>query len=418
MNRKVIQGVIGTVCLILIFSMTANGVITQTAENITKNGWMRGGYGTILYTYENKGGQPEEMVLWKGDWYANGKKLRSWTWDETKITVPAGETATGRLTAWMPPDVADAAGDTDPVTKGYSVFVTGGATTEVPFEVAIPVARITDPMKAVKGKLTGLNLREKSFKDIKNTERTLEFLDNAYVQMQDLTGFTPFDGKVVMLEESPDNASWAYAGNPIVLNEKFVREAISQMDQGIVCCGWVHEMGHDFDFGGWYIWNGPAAEFQANFKLGYAVENLMTEGSPFTTLSWLKEVDGKRPKITGRNFVDGYFFGSGDKYLASTERGWEAITSDEIQALFLRIVRKHGWEPIKKWYRSYDILAKNGYPRPDTPDKIVKLMCALLSKHTGEDLQPLFELWKFPVTADDVKAMNEEYELDKLEVQI
>ena len=404
--------------MILIGGMAANADITQTAENITKNGWMRGGYGTIKFTYENSGSEPAEMILWKGDWYAKGTKIRSWTWDETKITVSAGGTATGQLTAWMPPNVADAAGNVDPVTKGYSVFVIGGTTTEVPFDVTIPVAKITDPMKAVKGKITGLNLREKNFEGIKHTKRTLAFLDDAYEQMQDLTGFTPFDGKVIMLEESPDNASWAYAGNPIVLNEKFVREAITQMDQGTVCCGWVHEMGHDFDFGGWYIWNSPAAEFQANFKLGYAVENLMTEDSPFKTLSWQKEADGKRPETTGRDFVDGYFMASGDTYLASTERDWTAIKSDEIHSLFLRIARRYGWDPIKKWYRSYDVLAQEGYPRPEAAEDKVKLMCALLSKHTGQDLQPMFELWKFPVTAEDVKAVNKKYKLDKLKVQI
>jgi len=209
MKSKKMQKMIGIVCLMLIGCVAANAAITQTAKNQNKNGWMRNGYGSILYSYENTGEKPAEMILWKGDWYAKGTKIRSWTWDETKITVPAGEKASGSLTAWMPPDVADAAGDTAPVTKGYSVFVIGGETTEVPFEVTIPVARITDPMKAVKGKLIGLNLREKSFKGIKNTKRTLDFLDGAYKQMQDLTGFTPFEGKLLVLEESPDNHAWA-----------------------------------------------------------------------------------------------------------------------------------------------------------------------------------------------------------------
>jgi hypothetical protein len=413
-TRTIISGI--AIGMLVAGSVTA--ALTQKAENLNKNGWMRNGYGTIKFSYENNSTEPAEMILWKGEWFAKGEKIRDWSWDKTKVTVPAGEKASGHLTAWMPPNVADASGDTSPVTKGVSVFVIGGETTEVPFEVTIPVARIMDPMKEVKGKLMGLNLREKSFEGIKNTQRTLDFLDGAYLYMQDLTGFTPFEGNVVILEESPANNSWAYAGNPIVLNEKFVREAITQMDEGTVCCGWVHEMGHDFDFGGWYIWNSPAAEFQANFKLAYAVENLMTEDSPFKTLSWQKKVNGKRSGTTGRDFVDGYFMASGDNYLASSERDWTAIKSDEIHAMFLRLVRRYGWDPIKKWYRSYDALAKKGYPRPETAEGKVKLMCALLSKHTGQDLQPMFKLWKFPVTAEDVQKMNKKYKLDKLEIQI
>jgi len=36
-----------------------------------------------------------------------------------------------------------------------------------------------------------------------------------------------------------------------------------------------HEVGHNFDvLGDWYIWSGPAAEWQANFKLAYAFETI------------------------------------------------------------------------------------------------------------------------------------------------
>lgn len=386
-----------------------------TAESTPAGGWVSDGYGMLHFQFANQGATDQTVVKLSGQWHANGKPMREpWNWDVGQA-VKAGETGTFKLQSWMPPNVADASQKETPyvVVTATLKAADGTESTASTAPVKVPIARLPEPLKLVKGKLTGIEVMESRYKTFNHTRQTLAFLDKAYAAMQELTGYTPYDGHVLVYRELPDNPSWAYAGDPIMINTRFVASTLEEWQRGEISFGWIHEMGHCFDFGGWYIWNGAASEFQANFKLGYVLDTLVTSDSDMRIRSWRPLVGGEKPVIDGRQFIDGHTLSAGDKYLADATRTWDTIGTDEIHAFFIRMVRAYGWDPFKRWYRTYQILEDKGYPKPEDAKARIQLTCAILTQTIGVDQQPTFALWRFPVTAEDAKAMTEKYELSK-----
>jgi len=197
--------------------------------------------------------------------------------------------------------------------------------------------------------------------------------------------------------------------------DKFV-EAVNKQH---MVFGWMHELGHDFDHaddgrhGKWYMWSYGASEAQANIKVVYTYEAMpdqdwkallpQRESSAYMATVHDLPLDGK-------DCMDKQFIFNLDPYLADPTIPW---TVRFCQHVFLqRIACVYGWDPVKKWYRTYKILADEGYERPETPEEKVKLMAAILCETTGVDLVPLFQLWKAPVTQADVDAMKEKYPIE------
>lgn len=111
----------------------------------------------------------------------------------------------------------------------------------------------------------------------------------------------------------------------------------------------------------------------------------------------------------GHKVVERFFVRFGDQYLASPDKTWQDMTSDDIHSLFQRIQRVYGWAPFKAWYRDYRPLANRGLKPPTTPEEKVNLTVALLSKECHVDLVPLFQQWRFPVTPESIATVRAKY---------
>ncbi len=392
----------------------ASSPIVQRVTVWPPEGWVSNGYGEMHFEYDNTGTGAAKVVKWTGTWLVDGVAKHTWDWD-AKIDVLPGATAKGSLTAWMPPQVAAVAYKRCvPVINGTTIVEFAGGSIAVPYSVNVPVYALPGKMKLVKGTHVGLRCQEPRFASLSNLARTVSFLDSAYVAMHELTGYTPFNGELMVLEETARFPAWAYAGNPVSLNTEFVPESLREMDRGEVCFGWLHEMGHNFDFGGWYIWNGPAAETHGNLKLAYAIETLVTPSSPLRIKSWRAQPDGTKPLVEGKRFNDSFYVPAGDAYLADKARTWDSMASDDIHAMFMTFVRKHGWNCLKTWYRTYAALEAAKLPMPESTEDKIRLACAIMSEATGADATPEFLRWRLPVRKGDVAALRAKYQLAKL----
>jgi len=268
----------------------------------------------------------------------------------------------------------------------------------------------------VKGKHVCVELMPSHFEKNPVQKKMLGALDKCYLAMRDLTGYIPDDGKMLLYREIPKAGFYGGvmgAGKEVMMNTLYIDDAIKMFGEGNVAFGWVHEMGHYFDIlGKWYYWNGATVEWQGNWKLTYAIEAvpLKIKWSPNKNIVFQPKGDGE--VVSGRQFNDSYFLFYGDRYLSDPTKKWDAMASDDFHSFFLRIVRAYGWEPFKRWYRTYDRFEKLGLKEPDSAEGKVNLICAILSKECGADLIPAFQIWRMPVTAEAVKAAKANYPVD------
>jgi len=385
------------------------------AANSMPKGWGADGWGTFKLTVRNNGATPIRVVDWKAHWEAKGKPIgEPWTSSIGEEVLPSAEWSKTEY-ATLPKNVADAARPEAAVISGELHYTVGNADKTLPFKIEVPEAVLPEPLKTVSGKFVALSVMESRYKTFKHLDRTLKWMDEAYQRMIDLTGETPFNGRKMTLKEAPPHPWWAYAGEQMILNTDFVGAALAEADKGGLSFGWVHEVGHNFDtLGDWYIWSGPAAEWQANFKLAYAME---THPDPTVRMVWSHFSPGypgppdDRPMITGRDYVDKFFLTFGDAYLADPKRDWKTLSSDEMHTFFQRIQRVYGWEVFRQWYRTYRKLQDAGMKPPASEEEKVALIAAILEKQTEVDLVPVFTRWRFPVTRETVDAAAKKYKL-------
>jgi hypothetical protein len=177
-----------------------------------------------------------------------------------------------------------------------------------------------------------------------NLKRWLDHLDKTYEAYNDLVGSTPFNGtKIDILSTHYSLGGWAVAGNPIKWMQPYVGTSLSMsnnMDDWSF--GILHEIGHDFDIGGWN-WDG---EFWANTKMYYTIETLngripKKNGVDFYVGSQLSEMY--------KTVVDGY-----DNTIAKGNYHHDALTY-----CFIRIKNKIGWQPFKQTFRHFTNTGEN-----------------------------------------------------------
>jgi hypothetical protein len=389
----------------------ADPAITIHAENRTGKGWMREGWGGYRFTIKNDSGQAATILRWLIRWES---ATVDWGGDLNQA-LPAGETVTRDEIGNLTSDIIERSKPHLPTMVGSFTIKIGDKTVDVPFRLEIPEAVLPEPLKLVKGKTAGMSLMVSRYKQFKHTDRTLRWVDQCYAAMIELTGQHPFGGKLMVFKESPTHPWWAYAGQEMILNTDYVGETLKNFDNGILAFGWIHEVGHNFDdgIGDWYIWDGPSAEFQANFKLSYAIENIPDQSF---RMKWKISAPGYRTSdteilMTGHELVERFFVLFGDPYLADPKRTFDSMSSDEIHSFFQRLQRVYGWDVFKRWYRTYRRLVDAGLKPPTTPEDKVNLIAAILNFETKNDLVPAFQRWRFPVTAEKVKAMGEKYKI-------
>lgn len=394
----------------LLLSAVTSGLAQTAPVDITvaleqKGGWMPAGWGSFRLKVTNTSAAPIRLIRWSGRWRAKGALMGAPWGADLNETVQPGQTFQKVEVGYMPTDSYEAAKPAAPQIVANLTIAQGNAESQVPFTLDVPGATLPEPLKTIFGKTVGISLMESRYKNFKNPQRALRWIDESYQAMIDLTGEHPFDGAKMIFKESPAHPYWAYAGKEMILNTDYVEATLKEFDEGLISFGWVHEVGHNFDvLGDWYIWAGPSAEFQANFKLAYAVETIKDQSFriPWAHQAPLYPASAKDLRVTGRDFVDHFFVPFGDRYLADSSRPWTSMSSDDIHSLFQRIQRVYGWDVFKGWYRTYRRLAASGKKAPSTPAEKVNLAVAILSHECHVDLTPLFATWRFPVTAESM----------------
>lgn len=382
---------------------------TPTVEAVNKQpkGWMKGGWGG--YSVKVRMSGPFRVVRWTARWTdAEGKPTGGDPWGGP-VDADVTDEWTKDDIGYLPPEVVDKG---NPYVDGSVTVFQKDKETTLPFRFAVPVATLPEPLKTITGKTVALALQASRYKTFKSAKRTLGWIDRCYQSMIDLTGEKPFNGRIMTFKESPAHPWWAYAGQEMILNTDYVGQTLQEFDKGYISFGWVHEVGHNFDtLGDWYIWSGPAAEFQANFKLCYALESLgdgVRINCRYTTDLYAPGAPS-RP-VTPSQLIDAFFMPFGDGYLADPSRKWDSMSSDEIHSFFMRIEKTYGWEPFKRWYRTYRRLAAEGKKPPEKSEEKIALIAAILCKETGSDLLPAFRLWRLPV--DGVDEMRKRYGIE------
>lgn len=413
MNRFLLVLLIfATVCAICIGQSLPVSIETTLGQ---KGGWMPDGWGSFKMTLTNNTTTPIRLVKWTVQWQVKGQPNGdAWGGNLTDGIEP-GKTWSKEETSSLPMHVYTEALPDNPKLVGSYTISREGTESTIPFEVAVPGAKLPEPLKTVYGKTVGLAVMESRYKTFKHLDRTLKWIDESYQAMIDLTGEHPFNGEKMVFKECPPHPWWAYAGKEMILNGDYVGQTLQEFDDGILCFGWVHEVGHNFDvLGDWYIWDSPSAEMQANFKLAYAFETIPDQSFKIDFHTMPDNYPAPEPhvKVTGPQFVERFFLMFGDRYLANPNKKWNEMTSDEIHSLFQRIQRVYGWDPFKAWYRDYRSLAAKGLQPPTSPEEKVDLAVALLSKECKVDLVPLFQQWRFAVTPKSVAAASAKYQLE------
>jgi hypothetical protein len=393
-----------------------NPDVTVEAVNLIRSGWMAGGYGNYRISIKNNSNHPITLVKWTAHWEINGTALPGEWGGNIQKSLNPNAVYNLEQVGYLPQDVAQKAGALTPFVAGTVEIEDGGKNYQLPYLFAVPVAKLPEPLVLVTSRYVGCRLMKSRYKDFTSLHRALRWMDDCYVAMRDLTGNTPYQGRRIIYTESPPNPYWAYAGESITLNTDYVGSTIQDFNKGLISFGWVHEMGHDFDdgIGQWYIWNGPAAEFWANFKLTYALTHIPSNIRIKWDYARGYPTPGKRVVMTGEDLLLKFFGLWGDEYLADPSREWQTMSSDDIQTFFQRIQIVYGWDVFKQFFRTYERLkAENMHP-PSKPEEKLSLIAAILNSLTKGDLVPLFQRWRFPVTEEGVKAVADKYHIADL----
>ncbi|RYG48479.1 hypothetical protein EON79_04330 [bacterium] len=388
----------------VLFALCLGPSPTVQATNKQPKGWMRAGWGG--YGVKVTSPSPFRVVRWNARWVDTaGKPVAGDGWGGAVNVEASGDWTLDEVGYLSPEAIRDGVAHMD----GTVTVAQDGQEAVLPFKLDVPEAKLTEPLKTIKGKTVGIALQESRYKTFKSSKRALNWIDRCYQSMIELTGEKPFGGRLMVFKESPAHPWWAYAGEEMILNTDYVGQTLQEFDKGLISFGWVHEVGHNFDtLGDWYIWNSPSAEYQANLKLSYALEGLGDEvrlnvkkGTP------LYAPGSPTSIIRPSELIDAFFMPFGDGYLADPSRKWDTLSSDEIHAFYMRIEKTYGWEPFKRTYRTYRRLANEGKKPPETPEEKIALNAAIMIKETGADLLPAFRLWRFPV--EKVEEMKARY---------
>ena len=396
-------------------SGAALGQVTVDSVCVPAEGWMAGGFGKYNFTFRNGTEFPARATGWRAYWEVEGIPYGEEWGGDLDIEVPiGGETVTSEISR-LPVDVIEESSPGIPVMAGAFTFHCNGTHMQVPFRLEVPEARLPEDTQLFCGRHVGLEMMPSHISKLSGKDAVMQWLDRVYDAMHELTGYTPIDGNLVIIKECPEHPWFAYvdgAGLPIFMNTKRIDSVFDDIERGIAPSGWVHEIGHFFDVcGKWYFWGSASVEWQANWKLCYAYETIPDRSfkavfSPNKNLAYWPEHE---VVLDARQWVDAYFLFTGDPYLADPARKWDTLSSDELHSFFQRLVRVYGWEPFKRWYRTYDRFEKLGLTEPKTPEGTIQLIAAILCKETDSDLVPVFQRWRMPVTREDVEAMNNKY---------
>ncbi|MEB8344732.1 M60 family metallopeptidase [Flavobacteriaceae bacterium KMM 6898] len=395
-------------CLVALSASFGQLKVSATLGQV--GGWMPNGWGSYSVIVTNTGTDQVTLKGWSLQWAGdedkiitlNKKLVAKEEWNVNEIEHLSEKTITHF-------------GKKNPLKKGFVLADVNGKQKKYPFKLEIPAAYLPEDSKVVTNGKVALSLMKSRFDNFKTIDRAMVWLNQSYKAMEELVGGTPYDGKTIVFKESVENPYFAYAGQEVILNTKFVENAVKEFEEGIFPFGWIHEMGHDFDdgVGEWYNFNGPYTEFQANFKLCYIIETIEEQSFriPQTIIITDYPIQEKGRRLKGKEFAKKSFLVFGDKYLSDPSRNWESMSSDEMHSLFQRIQIMYGWEVYRGFYRAYRDLNKKGFSPPASREDKINLIALILSKEADVDLAPLFQTWRFPVTNEKMLCLENKYKI-------
>lgn len=255
-----------------------------------------------------------------------------------------------------------------------------------------------------------MTFRPSDWAILKDKKAFIDFHDQVYEAMVELTGNRP----AMPIRGHHELTAWGTASSSGVrVDWPHVPGVMTDFNNNLVTFGLIHEMGHIFDypfFQRWYVTNRTAVETFANFKLAYVVERLLTDETPY-------RINFRRGGAKkGAEFVDAFYLPFGEKYLKS-DTPWEKISVDSLHAFHHQLVRKYGWDFYKRVFRAFIQLeaTEDGKVPQDPTDPLrTQVMCAILNQFSGDDLMPVFQKWRIPVTADDLARVTKAYKLDQI----
>jgi len=73
-------------------------------------------------------------------------------------------------------------------------------------------------------------------------------------------------------------------------------------------------------------------------------------------------------------------------------------------SMYVQIIDKFGWEPIKEVYKQYRTLSKESYPKSNDDKR--DLWFTSISKATKSDLTEFFEVWQIPISSSAKKEVK------------
>jgi hypothetical protein len=398
-------------------SPSENMCLELTANQMPDSGWQPGLTSNIQLLLENKTPYPVSVDQGEYAFFIDGKPTGvTGSFPGLVYIRPNSRTAQEHCPIYFPSALVDHGNGGKLSLQITTHGSTSKSTVSGSCTIDVIVSDLPGPFRQVSGRHVSLELAENQFESIQNIDAILAFLDTVYDSMAGLTGHRPMNGINMALREVPPFFAFARAGFPILLNTIYVRRSIEAFDKGCVCYGWLHEMGHDFEYGYWYMYNSASCECHANLKLVYALEHLIRNShGDFYLLPWKKEIDSAVRYESGRHFADQYFLGKKSDYLTNTSRDWLSLESDELLIFYLQLIRTHGWEPFKRMYRTYRALTDATHDRPmeNNGPEMFTLQMAVLSHVLDEDMVSRCAEWRIPVTAAQITAMSERFDLPR-----
>ena len=240
-----------------------------------------------------------------------------------------------------------------------------------------PVDDLADNIYSREGRYIVLKLdRDKVTITDAQADAWLANLDRIYEAYRDLVGDVPYEGRKIVLLNTPgiEPGYWALAGNPILWNNHVaVKEVIERTqthdDWGF---GIMHEIGHVFSSGtirGNSRWNWNDEIF-ANFRMSYALEVC------YGTMS-------QRDKLyKGADVIDYYKI----FYDETIGAGIAKNNGDALHYTFLRIKEKYGWDVYKKAFRKLYDLKDSELNHLHTDFQKMMFFLGCVSEAAGEDV--------------------------------
>jgi hypothetical protein len=203
-------------------------------------------------------------------------------------------------------------------------------------------------------------------------QRWAQQLSDAYRSLCELTGFAPY--RKIFVEaykpsKYPDYAGWVFPNsNTICINREFLYGDLAKMnarDNDWNFCA-LHEMGHMFDFGMPWTFEG---ELLTDLKVAYVLEANGACAAPayFDAGTCFR----------GRDIARAYAILSGDFS--------ESYDIFGCTKRFLEIKDRIGWEPFRKTFRCL-----YGHKVPATGAERFFLFVRMLSEFSGQDIMAYF----------------------------